>query len=133
MVKDGTFEDFITKERARLMKARDEALAKKAEIEKGLQSIEREFMAINAYQRAKGGKGARAGRQNGRRPGRRGEKRQAILDVIRQHPGGLSRGEILNLMGVKGDKSGEQSVSNALTALKKSQKVSSREGKYLPA
>lgn len=134
MVKDGTFEDFITKERARLMKARDEALAKKSEIDKGLQSIERELMAIDAYQRAKGGKGARAGgRQNGRRPGRRGEKRQAILDVIRQHPAGLSRGEILNLMGVKGDKSGEQSVSNALTALKKSQKVSSREGKYLPA
>jgi hypothetical protein len=132
MAKDGSFQDFIAKERARLMKGREEALARKAEADKALQSIDRELMAIDAYQRAKGGKPL-GRRRGGGRPGRRGEKRQAILEVIRQHPAGLSRGEILNLMGVKGDKSGEQSVSNALTALKKSQKVSSQSGKYLPA
>jgi hypothetical protein len=36
-------------------------------------------------------------------------------------------------MGVKGNRSAEQSVSNALSALKKSDKVNSREGKYVPA
>jgi hypothetical protein len=36
-------------------------------------------------------------------------------------------------MGVKGNRSAEQSVSNALSALKKSEKVDSREGKYVPA
>ena len=58
---------------------------------------------------------------------------QAVLDVVQQNPDGLSRGEILSQLGVKGNKSAEQSVSNALSALKKSAKVNSREGKYLPA
>ena len=33
-------------------------------------------------------------------------------------------------MGLKGDKAGEMSVSNALTALTKSNQVSRHEGKY---
>jgi len=56
-----------------------------------------------------------------------------VVDLIKQHPGGLSRGEILNLMGLKGDKSGEQSVSNALLALTKQNQLGRREGKYVPA
>jgi hypothetical protein len=43
---------------------------------------------------------------------------------------GLSRSEILESLGLKGDKSGEQSVSNALTALKKAGRVTSNEGRY---
>ena len=129
------FEDFIQKERARLDEARQEANAAKAEIDNELQSIDRELSAINAYERAKTGKLSRAGTKGGRRAGggRRGEKRQGILDLIKQHAGGLSRGEILKMLGVKGNKSGEQSVSNALTALKKINQVSSREGKYIAA
>ena len=46
---------------------------------------------------------------------------------------GLSRGEILERMGLKGDKSGEMSVSNALTALTKRNQVRREGGKYLPA
>jgi hypothetical protein len=45
----------------------------------------------------------------------------------------LSRGEILNLIGAKGDKSGEQSVSNALSALIKQNQLGKKEGKYVPA
>jgi len=60
---------------------------------------------------------------------RRGSKRDALLQVIRSS-GGLSRGEILDKMGLKGDKSGEMSVSNALTALTKSHQVERRDGKY---
>jgi hypothetical protein len=44
---------------------------------------------------------------------------------------GLSRGEIFERMGLKGNKSAEKSVSNALTALTKSNQVSRREGKYV--
>jgi hypothetical protein len=43
---------------------------------------------------------------------------------------GLSRGEILEKMGLKGDKSGEMSVSNALTALTKRNEVRRAGGKY---
>ena len=127
MAKVNTFEDFIRKERARLEKARQEAMAQRSEVEKELRSIDRELTAIGTYERAKTGKLPRPGR----RGGRRGEKRQGILELIKKHASGLSRGEILGLLGVKGDKSGEQSVSNALTALKKSNSVSSRNGKYV--
>ena len=51
--------------------------------------------------------------------------------MIRSNATGLSRGEILERMGLKGDKSGEMSVSNALTALTKSNQVARREGKYV--
>jgi hypothetical protein len=150
MARQATFATFIRKERARLDKSRKDALAQQAAIDKELQAIERELTALDAYQQAKGatGKGVavkrapmagkaaakRTFKGGGRRgPGRRGEKRQAVLDLVRQHPAGLSRGEILIQLGVKGNKSAEQSVSNALSALKKSAKLNSREGKYVPA
>jgi hypothetical protein len=145
MARQANFATFIRKERARLDKSRKEALAQHAAIDKELQAIERELAALDAYQQAKGaaakrapvaGKAAakRTFKGGGRRsPGRRGEKRQAVLELVQQHPAGLSRGEILTKMGAKGNKSAEQSVSNALSALKKSAKLNSREGKYVPA
>jgi hypothetical protein len=145
MARQAKFATFIRQERARLDKSRKDALAQQAAIDKELQAIERELAALDAYQQAKGATGKRAptaGRTaakrtfkgGGRRsPGRRGEKRQAVLDLVQQHPAGLSRGEILMQLGVKGNKSAEQSVSNALSALKKSAKLNSREGKYVPA
>ena len=51
--------------------------------------------------------------------------------MLRQRPDGLTRGELLILMGVKGNKSGEQSVSNALSALTKHDQLGRREGKYV--
>ena len=55
------------------------------------------------------------------------------MNIIRQGQG-LTRGEILEKMGLKGNKSGEMSVSNALTALAKSNQVRRDGGKYhLPA
>ena len=144
MAKQATFAAFIKKERARLDKARKEALASKSAVDKEIASIERELTALDAYREAKGTTGKRAPGKRGpakqgaakgarRATGRRGEKRQAVLDLIHRNPDGLSRGEILAQMGVKGNKSAEQSVSNALSALKKSDKVNSREGKYVTA
>jgi hypothetical protein len=143
MARQATFATFIKKERARLDKARKDALANKAAVETELASIEQELTALDAYRQAKDGPAVRtpakrgpkrAGANGARRAtGRRGEKRQAVLNLIKQNPVGLSRGEILVQMGVKGDRSAEQSVSNALSALKKSDKVNSREGKYVPA
>jgi hypothetical protein len=138
-----TFASFIKKERARLDKAHKDALANKAAVDREIESIERELTALDAYRQAKGTPARRAPGKRGpakrgpakarRTTGRRGEKRQAVLDLIQKSPVGLSRGEILVQMGVKGNRSAEQSVSNALSALKKSDKVNSREGKYVPA
>lgn len=64
--------------------------------------------------------------------GRRGSKREQLLQLIKDG-NGLTRGEILEKMGLKGDKTGEMSVSNALTALTKANQVARRDGKYVAA
>jgi hypothetical protein len=55
------------------------------------------------------------------------------MQVIKENPSGLTRGEILEKMGLKGDKSGEMSVSNALTALSKGNQITRQDGKYVSA
>jgi hypothetical protein len=55
------------------------------------------------------------------------------MQVINANPSGLTRGEILERMGLNGDKSGEMSVSNALTALTKANQVTRRDGRYIAA
>src|ERR671928_6441 len=66
--------------------------------------------------------GGGAGRAGAIAGARRGSRREGLLELIRQSDG-LSRGEILERMGLKGDKAGEMSVSNALTALTKRNQV----------
>jgi hypothetical protein len=53
------------------------------------------------------------------------------LEQLRKHTGGLDRGEIIQSLNLKGDKSGEQGVSNALNALTKAKKVSKNGSKYV--
>lgn len=92
-----------------------------------------ELRAVDAYEAAKTGKAmpvARQGRGRAAPTGRRGSRRESILRVIRENPAGLSRGELLDKMGLKGNRQGEMSVSNALTALTKSGQVSRIDGKY---
>jgi hypothetical protein len=64
---------------------------------------------------------------------RKSSKRDGIMEVIKANPAGLTRGELLEKMGLRGDKSGEMSVSNALTALTKGNQVARKEGKYIAA
>lgn len=133
-----TFKSFVSRERTRLARARDAARKRKDKIDQELSEIESELAAIQAYEQAKKSTPAKApGR--GRRPSAaagkrapRGEKRRAVLDLV-QKSDGLTRGEILENLGVKGNKSAEQSVSNALTALKKQNLVVSRDRKYVAA
>jgi alkylation response protein AidB-like acyl-CoA dehydrogenase len=90
--------------------------------------------AITAYEHAKSGKPIPQARGAGRKAattGRRGSKRDGILAALADVPHGLTRGELLDKMGLKGNKSGEMSVSNALTALTKGNQVVRRDGKYI--
>jgi len=130
-----TFETFIASERERLNKEREAIFSQQHELEGKLAAINNEMRAIDAYEAAKTGKAAPAARQTrtARAPrARSGSRREQLLQVIKDG-NGLSRGEILEKMGIKGNKSGEMSVSNALTALTKANQVSRREGKYLAA
>jgi len=128
-----TFQDFIAKDRARLQAEREAIFNQQHELEQKLAAINNEMRAIDAYEAAKSGKAALARQPTGRRGGggsRRGSKREGILHAIKSAAGGLTRGDLLQKLGVKGDKSGEMSVSNALTALTKANQVARREGKY---
>jgi hypothetical protein len=127
------FEDVMKAERERLHREREAVLAEQRELVKKLAAISRGLSAIDAYEAARTGKALSPARQSGaRRAPRaaRGSRREGVLQVIRENGAGLTRGEILERMGLKGDKSGEMSVSNALTALIKSNQVARRERRY---
>jgi hypothetical protein len=128
-VADRSFSEFIARERDRLRSEREQIFSQQEELQRKLDAVNREFVAIEAYETAKTGKNARQA-PAGRQPrARRGSRREALLELIRQSDG-LSRGEILEGMGLKGDKSGEMSVSNALSALIKSNQMHRDGGKY---
>jgi hypothetical protein len=132
---DMRFADVMQQERERLHKEREAILNQQHELEGKLADINRELAAIDAYEAAKTGKAITPARQTrgprARPQARRGSRREALLQLIKDNPRGLARGEILERMGLKGNKAGEMSVSNALTALTKSNQVSRREGKYV--
>jgi hypothetical protein len=132
---DERFSDVMQRERERLHAEREAVFTQQQELENQLASINRELAAIDAYETAKTGKAVAPARQargsRGRSQVRRGSRREALLQLIKENPDGLARGEILQKMGLKGDKSGEMSVSNALTALTKGNQVSRRDGKYV--
>lgn len=125
---DVNFADHIASERERLSQERDRLQGNRANIDAQLADLDREFAAIDAYEQAKTGKTAPV--SNGATRARRGSRRESIINALSQSPGGLTRGELLTLHGVKGDKSGEMSVSNALTALVKAGQLVREGGKY---
>ena len=126
----------MQQERERLAKEYEEIFAEQQALQDKLDGINREMVAIDAYESAKSGKvqrQVRAPRATGTRRGRTGSKREGVLQAIKDAAAGLTRGELLQELGLKGDKSAEISVSNALTALTKSNQVARREGKYRAA
>ena len=124
------FTTMIDKDRERLRQALDDLRAKQAELQAQRAVIETELDALDTYEAARSGK-TRKSRTASRAP--RGSRQQSILAVIAKSKKGMSRGEILQAMGLKGDQAGERSVSNALTALKKTKRVASQDRKYLVA
>src|SRR5919205_366010 len=129
---NGNFAEYIARERERLHAEREQIFGQQEELQRQLDAINREFAAIEAYETAKTGKNARQEPARRQRQARRGSRREGLLELIRQS-NGLSRGDILERMGLKGDKAGEMSVSNALTALAKSSQLRREGGKYYPA
>ena len=126
------FAEYIARDRERLHAEREEIIKQQEELQRKLEGINREFAAIEAYETAKTGKATQRARTDRQPRTSRGSRREALIELIRQSDG-LSRGEILERMGLKGDKSGEMSVSNALTALTKTNQVRREGGKYRTA
>ena len=121
-------EAFITRQREQLLQQRQELLNQQQALQQQLEEVDEMLHKFDVFE----GKAARPRQQaRGRRAsGTRGSRRDELLQVIKAGHG-LSRGEILEKMGLKGNKSGEMSVSNALTALTKSKQVVRRDRKYV--
>lgn len=74
------------------------------------------------YQLVEGGRSASS---SPRRPG----VRQDVYDTIESN-GPISRQDLMEAMGAKGNKSGEQSISNAIAALKRAGRITADDGIY---
>jgi hypothetical protein len=119
-------EAFITKQRESLLTQRQELLNQQQAIQAQLDELDEMLTKFDVFE----GKQARKTRGLRISGARRGSRRDELLKLISGSEG-LSRGEILEKMGLKGNKAGEMSVSNALTALTKSKQVARRDRKYV--
>jgi Fe2+ or Zn2+ uptake regulation protein len=123
------FEAAIEQERARLTKEREALTAQQEALQQQIATIDRDLNAIAAYEAARKGTVPK-GKSN--RPSTSSGQRGKILELVKEHPAGLTRGEILDALGAKGHKAKEQTISTALTALKKQQKLQhADDGRYL--
>jgi hypothetical protein len=128
-----TFETYIANDRARIDKERKALLAKRGEIDTKLAGLDTELAAIEAYEAVKSGKAPAATRGPGASgTGRRTGQREAVLAVVKRHPGGITAGDVLRDMNAQSD-ADKTSVRNALSALKRANSVALKDGKYLPA
>ena len=132
-----TFETFVERERERLNGRLEEIANQERALLEERESIERELAGISAYVAAKEGKldmtatkPTRTRRASTGSRGPRGQRRSQVLEAIQGHEEGLTRGDIIEILGEKGNKSGEQSISNALSALKKADQIDARDGRY---
>jgi hypothetical protein len=127
-------EAFIARQREALLNQRQELLNQQQALQEQLDSLDMMLTKFDVFEgkQARGRKQTRTTRTRRASQGRQGSKREELLKVI--HGGhGLTRGEILEKMGLKGNKSGEMSVSNALTALTKNHQIRRDGRKYLSA
>jgi hypothetical protein len=119
-------EAFIAKQREALLNERQEMVNRQRALQAQLDELDGMLAKFDVFE----GKAAQQAPTRRNRSGQRGSRREELLRIINQSHG-LSRGEILDKMGLKGNKSGEMSVSNALTALTKSKQVTRRDRKYI--
>jgi hypothetical protein len=123
----------VAAERERLTKERSGIETKIGELQSQLAEIDHKLGAIDAYEKALTGKlpaGAVPRRRQGAKRAGHGEKQAQVLKLVEAAAEGVVRGELTEKLGVKGSKVGEQSVSNALNALKKAGKIGSTDGKW---
>ena len=113
--------DLMEQERERLTKRRAELTEELAEIAAELSRIDAYFSAGRPTRLAKANRQAR------------GTVQATVLEIIRRTASGITRGDIIATVNSTGSKASEQSISNALSALKKANKITAENGKYKAA
>lgn len=122
------FAEYVARERERLMEDRDRLLRERSVIDAYLAAIDREFAAVTAYEAAKTGKTTQPVKNGAVQRASRGSRRDEILGALAESD--KSRSDLLKALGVKGNKSGEMSVSNALTNMMKAGQIGRENGVY---
>lgn len=139
-----TSASFMEGERSRLDTLINEAVFRRDTIQQEIDDLKTELAAIEAYEAVKAGKQlveARATPEPAPRKPRatngerapRGSKQQEIIALLTDKADGMTRGKLLEALGAKGNKSAEQSVSNALSSMKKGGKIGNKDGQYVIA
>jgi hypothetical protein len=121
MAQQDTLAAYIQREREDVQKTREGLLTKRREIDEQLQTLDRRWEAAEAYEAVLRGKPipqARAPRAPGASRGKRGERRGELLNLIQQHPDGLTADQINQLLNAT-DKRDKQAIANLLANMKK--------------
>jgi hypothetical protein len=115
------FTEMIQKERNRITTELEKLTQQRSTLDEQEDSLKRELKAIDAYEQAKTGRK----QTRGKRATGISDK---ILDQLKNKP--MSRAQIIEALGGKGNKRMEGSISNALTNLKKAKKIDAKDGAY---
>lgn len=120
---------FINEQRTALIAQREQIFDQQHDLQRQLDQVNDMLRKFDAFE-GKPTPVARRSASSAQPRVRRGSKRDELLTIIRQGDG-LTRGDILEKMHLKGDRAGEMSVSNALTGLTKGGHIKRQEGKYI--
>jgi len=126
---DDDLDALMHKKREELIKQRDEA---QAALDRALAQLR----GIDGYYNAMSGKPvttsiAHDGEKKPRKPRETG-KRAEILALFQHFPDGATSAQLQDHLGIKGDKKSVQSLSNALSALKREGHLTQGEGRNAP-
>jgi hypothetical protein len=124
---------FMNAAREQLQKQREEVLQRQATINEELATLDGKLARVEAYfapPPATVEPKTRAPRKTGTRAPRQGGVREKVLEEIKKHQDGIKRADLLTAMGATGNKTAEQSISNAVANLKKDGKISGEQGIY---
>jgi hypothetical protein len=129
---ENSLANLVAMERQRLTDERVELTETRRQIDLRLQAVDREFKAVDAYEKAKQGTPARTRSRpgNGAERAPRGSRRAEVKTLLETNPNGLARGEILDQLGLKGNKIASMSISNALSAMLKSGELTRNDKNY---
>ena len=145
------FGTYLAQEKKRLTQQRKDVEKRVSALELELQAlvaelknIDNEMEAIQAYETAKASvpvparrparmanAGARAPVKATRRRRKASRRAEIVAAIASFGEAGAGRADIIQTLNIKGDKSAEQSVSDALAALKKAGEVGHHDGKYI--
>lgn len=124
---------FMTRARETLQKQREEVEARRAAIDEELAVIDGKLDRIESYFNPHPAtvepKAKKPRVSTGTRKPRKAGVRDAVLAKIGENKDGISRKDLLTAMNAT-DKAAEQSISNAVAALKKDGKISTDQGHY---